>query len=171
MYMLVGMLIGVLVFYFLVIPDIKDDYNEKLREMETSYSETISTKNNEIDNLHLEVEGLSSRNASYESKQAEMQTTIDNLSEEVETLKKAIESGGLVVSPDGGEGTDGINGTDGIEGADGTQANGEGTADGAGDDEMTPEEQAAAANAAAERNNANVIGISGNSIEDMITNE
>ncbi|MCR5214238.1 MAG: hypothetical protein K6E10_07460 [Eubacterium sp.] len=160
-YMLAGMIIGVAVFYFLVIPEIKNHYSEEIRDLETSYNQTISTKNNEIDNLNLEIEGLSNRNSVYESKQAEMQATIDNLTTEVETLKRTVESGGLTnqnalpadtVDPNAGENPP--------EGETGTEA------------QLSEEEQAAqAANAAAERNNANVIGISGNSIEEMISND
>lgn len=157
-YMLAGILIGVAVFYFLVAPDLKDDYNEKIRELETSYNETISTKNNEIDNLNLELQSISSKNSELESRQTDMQTTIDNLTEEVETLKRTVESGGLStaqVDYTPAEGLEGEDGTNAIDDA----------------EKKLLEDQEAAKNAAADRNNANVIGISGQSVEDMIDNE
>ena len=163
-YMLSGMLIGVLVFYFLVIPDIQGKYDEKFRDMETSYNQTISTKNNEIDNLNLVIEGLSNKNTSYESQQTEMQATIDKLTEEVETLKRTIESGGLTVTPEAAA-------TDAAAdpaAADAAAATDPAAADAAATGEAAEEP---ASNYSADRNNANVIGISGNSIEDMISNE
>ena len=141
-YMLAGMLIGVAVFYFLVSPEIKDDYKEKLRALETSYNQTISTKNNEIENLKLERDSLTSKNNEYETNAAQMQTTIDNLAAEVETLKKTVENSGLSVNvPDSATATDAVT-TSVIQ-----------------------------RNEAAERNNANVIGISGYAVEDIIDNE
>ena len=141
-YMLAGMLIGVAVFYFLVSPEIKDDYREKLRALETSYNQTISTKNNEIENLKLERDSLTSKNNEYETNAAQMQTTIDNLAAEVETLKKTVENSGLSVNvPDSATATDAVT-TSVIQ-----------------------------RNEAAERNNANVIGISGYAVEDIIDNE
>ena len=138
-YMLAGMLIGVAVFYFLVVPDIKADYREKVREMETSYNQTLSAKNNEIENLRLERDGLATKNAEYEDSQVKMQSTIDNLTSEVENLKRTVENNAAVAA-------------------------------------TTPTDPNAAqtvqeTNAAAQRNNENVIGISGNSIEDIIANE
>ena len=142
-YMLAGMLIGVAVFYFLVSPEIKDDYQEKLRALETSYNQTISTKNNEIENLRLERDSLNSKNTEYETNAAQMQTTIDNLAAEVEMLKKTVENSGLSVSvPDSATVTDASATTSVIQ-----------------------------RNEAAERNNANVIGISGYAVEDIIDNE
>ena len=145
-YMLAGMLIGVAVFYFLVVPDIKSDYKEEIREMETTYNETISTKNNEIENLNLQLESLTKKNSTYETTQTTMQTTIDNLTSEVETLKRTVENGGLSVDDTDTTEKDSSSPTDATE-----------------QDQTT--------NAAAERNNANVIGISGDSVEGVIDNE
>ncbi len=144
-YMLAGMLLGVAVFYFLVMPEIKQDYQEKLREMEASYNQTISTKNNELENLRLEKDALSTKNSEYEDSQVTLQTTIDNLASEVEILKKTVESGGMSI-PDSVT-------TDTASVTNATQ--------------VTVTE----VNEAAQRNNQNVIGISGPSIEDIINNE
>lgn len=144
-YMLAGMLIGVAVFYFLVMPEIKQDYQEKLREMETSYNQTISTKNNEIENLKLEKESLSTKNSEYQDSQVTMQTTIDNLASEVETLKRTVENGGMTIPSSVTTDTASV-----------TNAT-----------QVTVTE----VNQAAQRNNENVIGISGTSIEDIISNE
>ncbi len=144
-YMLAGMLLGVAVFYFLVMPEIKQDYQEKLREMEASYNQTISTKNNEIENLRLEKDALSSKNSDYEDTQVTLQTTIDNLASEVEILKKTVENGGMSVP-------DSIT-TDTASVTNATQ--------------VTVTE----VNEAAQRNNENVIGISTTSVEDIISHE
>ena len=146
-YMIAGVFIGVAIFFFLVSPELKSNYNEKLREMKTSYNKTLSTKNSEIDNLKMQMEGLTVKNEEYENTQAAMQTTIDNLTSEVEMLKQNIENGGLMVasSPDAYIATT--------------------------TDASSLPQGVAVKNAAAERNNANVIGISRTAIEDMIKNE
>ena len=139
-YMMAGIVIGLAVFYFLIAPSIRSNYNEKLREAETGYNKTISTKNSELTNLKKEVESLNSKNSDYESKESDMQETIKRLTNEVENLKKTVEAGGGSV--------------DYQSAGDASQA-----------------EVKHNTNAAADRNNANVVGISGDSIEDMISNE
>ena len=121
---------------------------EKLREAETSYNKTISTKNSEIDNLKSEVQNLSSKNADYESKASNMQETIDTLTSEVETLKKTVENNGITPEQTGEKKVN--------KSSSGVTVN--------PDEEQTT-------NSAADRNNANVVGIDGSSVEDMIANE
>ena len=144
-YMIAGVFIGIAIFFFLVSPELKDDYNQKLREVETKYNKTLSTKNSEIDNLKQEVDGLTAKNEEYANTQAAMQTNIDNLSNEVEMLKKNVENNGMMVATT----TDAYVATN-------TDAIPAGVA---------------VPNAAAERNNANVIGISRTAIEEMIKHE
>ncbi|MBP3719021.1 MAG: hypothetical protein J6I58_05820 [Eubacterium sp.] len=157
-YMLAGMLIGVAVFYFLVVPEIKSSYKEEIRDLETSYNQTLSTKNSEIDNLKLELDSVNSKNSDLEATQTTMQTTIDKLTEEVETLKRTVESGGLSTTTS--------NGTVGESEAVMTTPEDEGV--GAEDAALAAQN---AANAAAERNNASVIGISTDSVEGVIDHE
>lgn len=147
-YMIAGIIIGLAVFYFLMAPAIRSNYNEKLREAETSYNKTISTKNSEIDNLKSEVQNLSSKNADYESKASNMQETIDTLTSEVETLKKTVENNGITPEQTGEKKVN--------KSSSGVTVN--------PDEEQTT-------NSAADRNNANVVGIDGSSVEDMIANE
>ena len=144
-YMIAGVFIGIAIFFFLVSPELKDNYNQKLREVETKYNKTLSTKNSEIDNLKQEVDGLTAKNEEYANTQAAMQTNIDNLSNEVEMLKKNVENNGMMVATT----TDAYVATN-------TDAIPAGVA---------------VPNAAAERNNANVIGISRTAIEEMIKHE
>ncbi len=154
-YMIAGVVIGLLVFYFLLSPDMKDDYNEQLREMETSYNQTISTKNSEIENLKLEVEGLSTKNKDYETNQTVMQKKIESLNSEVDILKQTVEAGGMVSQEMMTEKPE--DELSEVEtSATGVTKNGD------------AEENK---NAAAERNNANVIGITPDSIEGIINNE
>ncbi|MCR4846789.1 MAG: hypothetical protein K5865_08640 [Eubacterium sp.] len=144
-YMIAGVFIGIAIFFFLVSPELKDNYNQKLREVETKYNKTLSTKNSEIDNLKQEVDGLTAKNEEYANTQAAMQTNIDNLSNEVEMLKQNVENNGMMVATT----TDAYVATN-------TDAIPAGVA---------------VPNAAAERNNANVIGISRTAIEEMIKHE
>ncbi|MBO4864302.1 MAG: hypothetical protein J5517_08040 [Eubacterium sp.] len=155
LYMIAGIIIGLLVFYFLLSPDIKKNYEEKVRELETSYSRTISTKNNEIENLNQEVEGLAGRNAELTAKQSSYEKKIENLTSEVDILKKTVENGGLV-SPEMLAEATGENNSD-------VETSNTGV--------TRKEDEEKAINAAAERNNANVIGITTNSIEGIINNE
>lgn len=156
-YMLVGMLLGVAVFYFLVAPEIKAKYIEEIREQKTEYNKIVSTKNNEIENLKLERDSLSTKNSEYESKQTTMQTTIDNLTTEVETLKRTVENNGITTTEeDKGQGDE----------EDKEDKEDVGSAE-AEDTEKVEDNS----NAAAERNNANVIGISGDSVEGVISEE
>ena len=160
-YMIAGILIGLAFFYFLMAPGMKADYNEKLRDAETVNSRTISSKNNEIDNLKMELESAAGKNANYESKQKNMQKTIDNLTAEVETLKRTVESGGMTLpeqTTETSEKTD-----DQKKQEEELQKSSTGVT-------QNPDVENAG-NAAAERNNANVIGITNDSIEDMISNE
>ncbi len=154
-YMIAGVVIGLLVFYFLLAPDMKKNYDEKLREMETSYNQTISTKNNEIENLKMEVEGLSTKNSDYETNQATMEKKIKSLTSEVDILKQTVESGGMVSADALSQTT-----TDDVGEVE-TSATGVTRNEGDADNR----------NAAAERNNANVIGITTDSIEGIINNE
>ncbi len=155
-YMIAGIVIGLLVFYFLISPDLKSDYEEKVRELETSYNQTISTKNNQIENLNLEVEGLTTKNTDYAAKQSAMEKKIESLNSEVDILKQTVESGGMV-APDMSALTKPEDDTQGVS----TSSTG-----------VTRDENAAnSTNAAAERNNANIIGIDTDSIEGIINNE
>ncbi|MBR3042722.1 MAG: hypothetical protein IKH94_08615, partial [Eubacterium sp.] len=155
-YMIAGIVIGLLVFYFLISPDLKSDYEEKVRELETSYNQTISTKNNQIENLNLEVEGLTTKNTDYAAKQSAMEKKIESLNSEVDILKQTVESGGMV-APDMSALTNPEDDTQGVS----TSSTG-----------VTRDENAAnSTNAAAERNNANIIGIDTDSIEGIINNE
>ena len=160
-YMVAGILIGLAVFYFLVAPGMKANYTEKLREAENNNSRTISTKNSEIDNLTQELESVSGKNSNFESKEKEMQKTIDSLTDEVESLKKTVESGGMKVADDTQK--EEKKGEDEEEDEEEVQKSSTGvTQDG---------EEDQSGNVAADRNNANVIGISGESIEGIISNE
>ena len=147
-YMIAGIVIGLAVFYFLMAPAMKSNYNEKLREAETSYNKTISTKNSEIDNLKSEVQSLSSKNADFESKASNMQETIDTLTSEVETLKRTVENNGITPETTGDKKVN--KSSTGVT--------------------VDPDAEQST-NSAAERNNANVIGIDSSSVEDMIANE
>jgi hypothetical protein len=159
-YMIAGIIIGAALFYFLMAPAMKKDFNEKLRETETNYNKTLSTKNSEIENLSLELKSVDSRNSDLETQAAELQGEVENLTKEVETLKTTVEKSGVSLTTE-------------EETTEQQDEAGEGDTDNPDEEGETTEEATTEANtnAAADRNNANVTGISGSEIEGIISNE
>lgn len=158
-YMFAGIVIGLALFYFLVSPAMKSKHVDEIQGIETSNNQALSAKNNEIENLRIELEDLTDKNNKYISDNSSLQTEIDNLEEEVELLKKSVEAGGIAL-PEEIEALENATSTDAAQeisvSSTGVTQNGN---------------QYDSSNAAAERNNANVIGISTDSIEDIISNE
>ena len=139
-YMLVGIIIGAAVFFFLLAPEIRQKADTKQQTMETNYNETLASKNSEIESLTQAVTTLSEQNQAFASSTDAMQGTIDDLTGEVESLKQSIANGTAVVT-----------------------SQSESTAEDTDADEET--------NEAANRNNANVEGISQDEIQNMIQSE
>jgi|GEM_PF-1671873 len=155
-YMFAGIVIGALVFYFLIAPSIRSEYTAEIQSLKASYTQEISTKNSEIDNISDEVESLTSRNTELEELESEMKLQIDELTEEVELLRKTIEGGGLTVP-------------DSVETSSDEESSEETVTETV--TEETTEAVVEETNAAAERNNESVVGISDDEIKGMINDE
>ena len=142
LYMFAGIIIGACVFYFLISPG-----------MERTYNSTLASRNSEIDNLTMQLRSAEEKSAVYDEMESGYQKTIDQQKEEIETLKAAVEAGGgsvVVELPDDKRGDE-----------DTTAVNRTGVGHNIGQVD----------NAAADRNNANVRGISNSDIELLIQGE
>ncbi len=153
LYMFAGIIIGACVFYFLISPGIKKNYNDRINEMERTYNSTLASRNSEIDNLNTRLRSAEEKAAVYDEMESGYKKTIDQQKEEIETLKTAVEAGGgsVVVELPEDQRSD----------EDTAAVNRTGVGHNIGQVD----------NAAAERNNANVRGISGSDIELLIQGE
>ncbi len=91
-YMVVGIIIGIIVFYFLGAPAIRQNAERKQQKQKISYYQTLSGKNSEIESLNQAVNSLTDENKQFASDTDAKQKTIDNLNKEVESLKKNVEN-------------------------------------------------------------------------------
>lgn len=157
-YMLAGIIIGACVFYFLIAPGIKKEYLDKINEMDRTYSSTIASRNSEIDNLSLIAKTAEDKAAVLEEREEGYQKTIDRQKDEIQTLKEAVEAGGgeVVVAVDEPEEPE-----EPDETGEENMEVGSGVGHNIGQ----------VVNAAAERNNENVRGISREDIEMLIQGE
>jgi hypothetical protein len=153
LYMFAGIIIGACVFYFLISPGIKKEFTDRINEMERTYNSTLASRNSEIDNLTMQLRSAEEKSAVYDEMESGYKKTIDQQKEEIETLKAAVEAGGgsvVVELPDDQRGEE-----------DTTVVNRAGVGHNIGQVD----------NAAADRNNANVRGISNSDIELLIQGE
>ena len=157
LYMFAGIVIGALVFYFLIAPGIRRSYIDKINEMDRTYSSTLASRNSEVENLISLVDSNNDRISSFEMKEEEYKKQIDKQKEEIEKLKAAVEEGGGSVVVDVDEPEDVADGEDGED----SEQDRSGVGHNIGQVD----------NAAAERNNANIRGISKTDVEALIQGE
>ena len=74
----IGMLIGALVVYFLVVPSVRASINSNANKSVTSANEQLAQQKATVDSLKSQIETLNSKVASYESADAESATTTSN---------------------------------------------------------------------------------------------
>jgi tetratricopeptide (TPR) repeat protein len=89
-YMILGMCIGVLIFYFLVIPVKSKSYQQQVSDVETSYSEQIALKNSIISNLNNQITGLDSRVTELQGENETLNEQVSQLQMQVEHFKNQI---------------------------------------------------------------------------------
>ena len=196
LYIMFGIVLGMLMLYFFIVPAIKKNNNLNKNDIKTQYSRELSDKNMEIEGLIGENESLKNQVSAYASSTDAMQQNISKLEERVEELQTALKQHGIGLDDDKkGEGSADGEGTteegtteetteettvetteetttESPDGA-GTDTQGEDT----GDDNTTEEaalseEQENERKATlAERNNKNVTGISSYDIEHIISKE
>ncbi len=118
-YMLVGLVIGVLVLYFLVVPARTRALSRENEELRASYSEELSSKNFTISNLNDTVTELEGRISEYEEQISDLEATVSSLNEQINSLESQIPA-----TPDdaseGGANNDGSEGNSDSQNNDGS---------------------------------------------------
>lgn len=90
-YVLVGVLIGIGIFYLLVIP-VKDKNRKRdISKIEASYSERLASRNAEVDNLIKEKEALQANIDSYKAENEKKDNEISGLNARINELQKQVE--------------------------------------------------------------------------------
>lgn len=97
-YMLAGILIGALAFYYLFMPALRQKEETKLQKTETAYNESLSVRNSEIESLNRTVDTVNQKNRELSSQTDALQKTVEDLNQEVETLKKDAAAAGDAAS-------------------------------------------------------------------------
>jgi len=161
-YMLTGILIGACVFYFLIVPGIRREAAAERAKSAAGYSRTIATQESEISYLEQSVDAVQTQLTDSENEKAEQSKEIEALQGEVKQLRESLMQ--AQVSTEG----------DAPVMPEGASTEEPQTTEAAGDNATTEEPgtyKPTEKNAAAERNNANMNGASGEDIEGMIANE
>lgn len=89
-YVAVGLVVGVLAFWLLVLPTKINLANQKNREVKLEYSEQISSKNVEITELKRQIEDLSSQIDKFNAEADEQQKESSEKQESFEVIKDSV---------------------------------------------------------------------------------
>ena len=89
-YMVAGIILGIVVCYFLIIPSVRRNYNEKISTKEQSYIKELSSKNSEIESLNNTVNSLNEKASMTDATNGDKDKQIADLKEEVNQLKKKL---------------------------------------------------------------------------------
>ncbi len=99
-YMFVGIVIGMLILYFLTIPGIRKRAEADMEIQESSYLKEMSAKNSEIASMQLTIEENKKLSQQKEQEKKTLQKKIDSLQAQVDAMKNQIASGGAAVIPE-----------------------------------------------------------------------
>jgi len=99
-YMVAGIIIGIITVLLLVRPGINTQYQEKLKEMQNTYNSQLSSRNSEINSLESEIDSLNKKLEQSTNKQTDLEKTIDSLNLKIEALKHQVAIGGTVGTDD-----------------------------------------------------------------------
>ena len=89
-YVLMGVLIGIAVFYLLIVP-VKDKNRKRdISKMEASYSEKLASKNAEADNLIREKDALQSEIDGYKENETKLNDDITGLEKKIKDLQALV---------------------------------------------------------------------------------
>lgn len=89
-YMLAGIILGIVVSYFILIPSVRRSYYEKLKTSESSYLKEISSKNSEIESLNATVDSLKEKASNTDAAAVDLNNQITDLKDEISQLKKQV---------------------------------------------------------------------------------
>jgi tetratricopeptide (TPR) repeat protein len=175
-YMFAGIVIGMLILYFLVVPGIRKRAEADKELQESSYLKELSAKNSEIASMQLTIEENEKAVKQKDQEKEGLQKQITSLRAQLDAVRNQIASGGAALLPEKKSGE--TEGQDGEEGQDETQQDEENTpedgedgdgedGDGEGDAEAG-DDRARRADTAAETVQE---GIRASELEAMIANE
>lgn len=132
-YMFAGIVIGMLILYFLVVPGIRKRAEADKELQESSYLKELSAKNSEIASMQLTIEENEKTVKMKDQEKEGLQKQIDSLRAQLDAVKNQIASGGAALLPEKNSGE--TEGQDGEEGQDETQREeGDNPEDGEGGD-------------------------------------
>ncbi len=114
-YMFAGIVIGVLLFYFLLIPGIRKTLEADKDIQETSYLKELSARNSEISGMQLEISESKKAVDKVNQEKAVLEKKIESLNAQMDALKNQLSSGGVMKLPDGSEKQEGEEGDSGSE--------------------------------------------------------
>ena len=99
-YMLVGVLIGVLILLFLLRPGIKRSAEDDANAQETSYLKELSARNAEIAGLQLSVDEANKKVEQVKREKDALDNKVTSLNAQIEALRAQIAAGGAAILPE-----------------------------------------------------------------------
>ncbi|MBR0146586.1 MAG: hypothetical protein IJM25_08015 [Eubacterium sp.] len=104
-YMFAGIIIGMLILYFLFIPGIRKHAEEDKESLEASYLKELSAKNSELFGLQMTVSESEKSVEKVEQEKEELEKKIASLEAQMAALKNQLAAGGAALLPDKKEGS------------------------------------------------------------------
>lgn len=89
-YVAVGLIIGILAFWLLILPTKINSVNQKNRDVKLEYSEQISSKNVEISDLKKQVEDLNAQIDAYNADDEDKKNAEEEQQESFEVIKSSV---------------------------------------------------------------------------------
>ncbi|MBQ8086027.1 MAG: tetratricopeptide repeat protein [Lachnospiraceae bacterium] len=89
-YVAVGLIVGILAFWLLILPTKLNSVNQKNRDIKLDYSEQISSKNVEISELNKQIESLNAQIDEFNAASEEKKTEEDEKQESFEVVKENV---------------------------------------------------------------------------------
>lgn len=89
-YVAVGLIVGILAFWLLILPTKINSVNQKNRDIKLEYSEQISSKNVEISDLKKQIEDLNSQIDAYNADDKEKEKAEEEQQESFEVIKNSV---------------------------------------------------------------------------------
>ncbi len=99
-YMFAGIVIGMLILYFLTVPGIRKRAEADLEIQESSYLKEMSAKNSEIAAMQLQISENEKTVEKSNQEKADLQKKIDSLQAQIDAMRNQIASGGATLIPE-----------------------------------------------------------------------
>jgi tetratricopeptide (TPR) repeat protein len=99
-YMFAGIIIGMLILYFLIIPGIRRNAAEEKDALEASYLKELSAKNSELSGMQMTVSESEKSVEKVQQEKEALQNQIASLEAQMVALKNQLASGGAALIPD-----------------------------------------------------------------------